>query len=382
MYDSGADDDELETLCDLLRIYLACPDLEAGHLVVTNGSTEAISLVCSLAARSHVAVLAPLPSYYAYELSAQRAGVSLAGHFGPDGEVAWRPDHADGRPTYVFVNSPESTTGAVWEVPTAFADDVAFTVHDLVYQLDYGLPRGAARARARAVCGGSALERAALVTTPSKDLALPGFRAGLLVTKHAGLLEEARTTRFERYFSLNPMVLQVLVVYVALLLSQSDVEDGWSTAHDLLAARWPHVARQLDELELFGSHVDALVRRCKDNLAWCRNACDDLFVDDPSLPYADGYSYLPMLRGVDPDPGVVCRLASSLATHHGLRVNPSYLFGGDPAAWTALYPGRMHVRVNLSEPRSQLVEAVERLRVGLRSQGHGAPHASAGSGSR
>jgi hypothetical protein len=362
MYDSRADEDELETLRDLLRIHLGRLDLETDQLVVTNGSTEAISVACAAAARQGAAVAVPLPSYYAYELSAARAGVPLAGHHGAEGTTV-----ADlGRPVWLFVNEPESTTGAGWEPPGDLVSGAACTIHDLVYQLDYDARRGLARSRARRAA--SDLGRAALVMTPSKDLALPGLRAGLLVTEHRGLLDEARAIRFERYFSLNPLVLQVLVVYVALLVARSDGAVGWSVARRILADRWPGRASAIDGLEGFGAHVDALVLRCADNLAWCRAECSDVFADDDALRYENGYSYLPVLRGVPADVDVVEALASRLGRDHGLRMNPTYLFGGDPDAWAKLYPDRVHVRVNLSERRDALAAAVDRLRAGLASE--------------
>jgi histidinol-phosphate/aromatic aminotransferase/cobyric acid decarboxylase-like protein len=215
-------DVEFGLLADLLNEYFGCGVVQPEDLVVTNGATEAISLLCEHAVCEGWGALLPLPAYFCYELSAARTKLPICGYYNHGGHTARTPEPS--RPVIYFANSPNAISGAfspwadVRATGVASGLDVAFTVYDLVYQLQDFDSQDGSRRLATDVLTRCNLETEAILLTTSKDLSVPGMRAGLLITKNKQVLATARQSTWERYFAINPMCVYMCILYVAALL--------------------------------------------------------------------------------------------------------------------------------------------------------------------
>lgn len=375
-YESGADERDKELVAELLRQYLEMPGIKACDLFFTNGSQEAISMICEYGAHAKMASLLPLPLYYAYEQSGTRWGMPEAGYYCVDGVVRWAGGPRD-RLLQVLI-LPNPVTGTLFKVPQVHRPPgrlaAEFTVIDCVYQLGAFDGPSALADATRELVRAFPFEKLALLFTVSKDLSLPGLRAGVMVSGNRDLMRHARADRFERYYSINPLIGQTLALYLSILLLNE------ARAHSrMYASRYENIRRAFVEagvpfpaahdFESMLSHFDAMVVNCADNLALVRDAPGVLALEDGRMPFA-GYSVFPRLLCDFEDGADFLNWANLAATKYGLKLNPSYLFGATPEVWAELYPESYNVRVNISDKMEDLRIALGRL---ARAKEHGAP---------
>lgn len=363
-YESAADARDRDLMARLLAAYLGCPRIEPRHVLFTNGSQEAISLVVQFCAAQGLAAVLPLPSYYSYEQSSLRWGMPLSGYYRADGRVEWL-DAPDADLFQVMV-LPNFVTGELFDHPALDARRVRLTLLDCIYELGaYGGP-GELAQTTRAALDRFALEDVVLLFTASKDLSLPGLRASVLVTGNEQLLQYARADRFERIYSVNPLLGQIMAAYVALLImNEARGADAFESRYrelcDWFADADAPLASRADFLSL-SEHFEAMTEHCRTNLQAVKSLACSLHVDVEPLA---GYSIFPRLRRKFENAEDCLRWANYAGREHGLKVNPAYIFGGNPEVWEALCPGEARVRVNLSYQREQLLTALQRLSASL-----------------
>jgi histidinol-phosphate/aromatic aminotransferase/cobyric acid decarboxylase-like protein len=369
-------DEALAALASLVNLYLGADLVTADDLIVTNGSTEAVSLLCEHAAHSRWSALFPLPAYFCYELSAAKMRLPIRGYYNHAGEVT-RVD-GERRPVVHFANSPDAITGAYrsWEQVRSVATDadleVALTVCDLVYQMqdfDGGVQ---ARTLAEAAARAGRLEDVALLMTTSKDLSLPGIRAGLLISRNRGLLKQARASVTERYFSVNPLCVYLCLLYLLLVLLHGAPRAGdkrrlLDSVKSQLSRTgdWPGMI-DASWVTAFDAHIGAMVGQFRDNLQIPDADYPELFARSRSIEPRAGYSALMTLPFRNPGPAAIAELARHLARVHELKINPSYAFSGTPGTWEALYPDEIHLRINVSANDAQLRRQLALLQRGTR----------------
>jgi hypothetical protein len=369
-------DHALAALASLVNLYLGADLVTPDDLIVTNGSTEAVSLLCEHAAQSRWSALFPLPAYFCYELSAARMRLPIRGYYNHAGHVTG----VDGerRPVVHFASSPDAITGAcrswgqIRRVATDAGLEVALTVCDLVYQVQDHDGGGQARTLAAAAAGASRLEDVALLMTTSKDLSLPGIRAGLLISRNRGLLRQARASVTERYFSVNPLCVYLCLLYLLLVLLHGTPRAG-DRARLLDSVKSPlsrtgHWSGRIDAswAGAFEAHVGAMVSQFRDNLLIPHTDYPDLFARSRSIEPRAGYSALMTLPFRNPGPAAITDMARHLAQAQQLKINPSYAFSGTPETWEALYPDEVHLRVNVSATDAQLRRQLALLQQGTR----------------
>lgn len=366
-YESVADERDKELVAELLRQYLGRPDIKACDLFFTNGSQEAISMICGYGADAQLAALLPLPHYYAYEQSSVRWGMPIAGYYGVDGVASWAGETPD-RLLQVLI-LPNPVTGSLFKVPQVQRSsgklDADFTVIDCVYQLGaFDGPSGLGDVT-RELCRTVPFGKLALLFTVSKDLSLPGLRAGVIVSGNRDLLRYAKADRFERYYSISPLIGQTLALYLSLLLLNE------ARAHySVYASRYENLRVAFleagvpfpgeEDFESMLSHFDAMVVNCKENLVLVQNARTVLALEKGWLPFA-GYSVFPRLLCDFKDSADFLSWTNLAATEYGLKLNPSYIFGATPDIWDDLYPEQYNIRVNISDNMEDLRIALERL---------------------
>lgn len=358
-YESPADARDRALVAELLDRYLGLhgPGFDAADVHFTHGAQEAISVVCGHGARRGLAALLPLPTYYSFEQSSRRWGMPLAGHYRWDGLVHWAAEPPPRRLLEVLV-VPNGVTGSLFAPPAGPGAEL--TLVDCVFQLGAHDGGAGLAAGTREVLAGRDLERTALVMTVSKDLSLPGLRAGVLVTKSRELMRYARADRFERLYAPSPLAGQVVALYLALLLLH-----GWRRSPrpagsyaDLAAAFFraqvPLPAEE--EMAAILQHLDAMARRSRANLAllgthrWLELA--------PGFQPIAGYSVLPRVLAPFAGEARFIDWIRDAGVEHDLKLNPHGLFGGTPEVWSALYPGEHRMRVNLSEDPAALAETL------------------------
>jgi aspartate/methionine/tyrosine aminotransferase len=358
-YTTLADEAERSLFAELLSTFVGVP-VDAENVFWTIGGTEAISLVATHAARTGTPVLLPLPCYYAFDQACIRSGIASVVYYDDAGRTDPRPE--DGSKPVLVQITPNGVTGSLFELPVA-AEAPTLCVHDCVF-----LASSAGGWSSRAALRAATLERDpsqwALVLTAAKDLAIPGIRAGVIVTGNEKLRGAIAAHRFDTTFSLPPFTSAVMCMYLAIVLL--DAGEPYSlvraTFRDygrtgLLPPPQP-MAATLKWLRAFRERLAANYQRLFE-------AADVLRV--PEQPTA-GYSLLAPIRRRFADAGDFVRWANWLGREHHLKVNPQYLFGGDPTVWDRLYPGTHAVRVNLSVDEDDLTECLRRLRAGVRGR--------------
>jgi aspartate/methionine/tyrosine aminotransferase len=377
-YESDADERDKELAAELLDQYLGRPGIRAGDLFFTNGSQEAISIVCAYGARARMGALLPLPLYYAYEQAGARWGLPAAGYYSRDGAVRWG-GALPARLLQVLI-LPNPVTGGLFATPRprdgAGELEAELTVIDCVYQLGaFGGPADLAEAT-RKIFRAFPLEKLALIFTVSKDLSLPGLRASVLVSGNRDLMRYAKEDRFERNYSINPLVGQASALYLSLLLLNEararprEFASRYESVRAAFAGAGVPFPAEAGVESMVG-HLDAMVAHGKENLALVRGADSVLALDEEQLPFA-GYSVFPRLLRDFGGSTDFLKWANVAATTYGLKLNPAYIFGGTPEVWDDLYPGQYNIRVNISDKTEDLRIALARLAAAER-------HAAAGS---
>ena len=366
-YSSPVDDAERSLLAALLNRHLGRADLEGADVAFTNGSTEAINVACAYAAAIGCECLLPLPSYYAFEQSSRRRGVPVAGYYGPDGVPHWGGEP----PARLFrvLVVPNGVSGTIFSSPDTGGLDAELTLVDCVFQLGAHREQDSVPALARELFEQFDLERTAFIFTPSKDLSVPGLRAGILVSKNRDLVAFAKADRFERTFSASPLVAQVALLYCLLLLLVEADSRGGSSPYgeivDLLTAfELGALAPPEEEAAEIVAHVRAMASRFRSNLALATEGGYPLSVSDGWRPYA-GYSAFPRVTVDFRDAAEFVSWVHRAGTEHRLKLNPSYLFGGTREAWDAVYPDEYRLRLNVSVEPDYLVSTLDRLAAAL-----------------
>jgi aspartate/methionine/tyrosine aminotransferase len=349
---------------------LGDPRLTPDDFVMCNGVSDGLSATFDYCAAACIDVVLPLPCYFGYELAAARAGVRIAGYYRPDGgAMRWLgppPDRA-----CLVVNSPDALTGEthgpgdIEHLQRMVGGQLVLTVIDAICALQgYAVPRKAQlrlsdcwRLRGRGDL--------VLLLGVTKDLGLAGMRAGVIVSNSAVLLEWLRALIFDRSVHASGFVSIVMLVYLRLVGALSASK-----------APLPDCERRSDVPSLvlaggadleggFVSFYEETARRYADAATAVASVFGAAVAPWSSRPRA-GYSTFIRLHGGARGIEESLSAGRHVLDFHGLRVNPSYMFGGNPALWDRLYPGEMHLRINLSVPIETLLN---HLRVTLEAFG-------------
>src|SRR6185503_1659497 len=143
---------------------------------------------------------------------------------GVEGKVKWLGAPADDLLTVMLLPNP--ITGEIFAEPQLAPRQTRLTLMDCIYQLGaYDGPTALAQ-RTRATLKKFPLDEVALLFTISKDLSLPGLRSSVLVTGNEELMKFARADRFERAYSVNPILGRIIASYLALLLLNAERSGG------------------------------------------------------------------------------------------------------------------------------------------------------------
>lgn len=361
-YESVSDQRDRELVAGLLGEYLDYPDIDSRHVLFTNGSQEAISVVCAFCAAQGFSVVLPLPTYYSYEQSSLRWGMPLNGYYGTDGNVKWLAAPADDLLQVILLPNP--ITGEIFAEPQLKTGQTRLTLLDCIYQLGaYGGPEALAQTT-RATLKKFSLDEVALLFTVSKDLSLPGLRSAVLVTGNEDLMRFARADRFERAYSINPIVGQIIASYLALLLLNERRSDGdalYKKLHDRFRYAGVPFASVFEFTSMI-EHFEAMTDHCRRRLNVLKSTAWSLDLDRE--PFA-GYSIFPRLHLQFEDSAEFLSWSNYAGREHGLKLNPAYIFGGTPDLWAELYPGEARIRVNVSYSQTDLSVALQRLRAAL-----------------
>ncbi|GGV58600.1 hypothetical protein [Streptomyces massasporeus] len=375
-YSTEFDGSDRQLISALVGTWLGRPDIEPEDVFVMSGSTEAISVVTGyLSGRGYGYVL-PLPCYYAFEQSARRWGMPVHAHYNGDGALhVTRP----GSPQALVDIVPNGVTGRRFRLPDG-ADD-GFRIIDSVFQVSAAPGPGTAvddRHLLDAVRDVD-LGRGCVMLTASKDLSVPGLRAGLLITKEPGLRRYLEADRFERCYSLNPLSTSVIALYVALMCARASRARGVAAQESSLVppevtSSRPATGDPLERLLWQTPVVDALdryligmARHYETVLQIYQDRLAPLGIDATARRPETGYSlFLPLPVRVDGPEGAV-QWCNRVGRERGLKLNPAAIFGGSDEPWTALYDStRPWVRFNCSVAEPDALGTVDILATALR----------------
>lgn len=358
-YSTAADSRERDLFADLAARHLGLQDLTGEHVVFTHGATESIAVTVSYLAACGAELYLPLPGYYAFEHAACRAGCVVAGRYRHDGVLhpaSQNTQHPAATCALVIV-IPNGVTGTPFRTPAAAANP-DFTVFDLVFQANGKRRSDPARAAREAITV-TGLSNGAVLMTASKDLSLPGVRAGALLSQDSGLLAHARAHQFSHYAVPAPLGAQLMLTYLATLIICETGPPGTSAfgrTYQQIAGRYAahRVAPipGLHALEETAAHLEAMNRHFQTVLELARHDGHGL-LDLDHVP-AGGYSCLPRLQTPVTGMDQFVAWVNACGRTHRLKLNPTPLFGGTTTAWTALYPDIARIRLNISVPTSQL----------------------------
>lgn len=361
-YGTPADLHERALFAELLHAHLGVRVAPEG-VWFTNGSTEAISMVMSHLANCGIGAFLPLPTYYAFEQAAARWGTTILGRYRHDG-LTQTTGATTARCALVDI-VPNGVTGSFFTRPASVVPHLS--VVDVVFHAGRyrtSTPTTAATARDR-LRGG--LTDSVVLLTPSKDLCLPGIRAGALITANAALVEHVRREQFVRYATLNPLISQLMLTYLLVLLVNNAGAEGdrAQAAYDWASRRY--AANHVEPMPTWrtcveaSEHLNRMSRHFATNLDLVQGEASDLLTVEENLYPAAGYSSLPRLAVTANDPLDLVNWVNACGRKHKLKLNPTVLFGGDQNIWALLYPGP-RIRMNVSVPTEQLSANLSRLR--------------------
>lgn len=355
-YSCPDDDRERALLANLVNQLLGT-SFEGDDVVFTHGATEGISVAIAWAAHARFASVLPLPCYYSFEQSSRRWGLLTAAYYDPTGALH-HVHGSDNRHMLEVVVVPNGVTGSLYADPAVDRARVAFTLVDTVFLSDPATVAPAQEAVASALAE-RAPERAALLITASKDLSLPGLRAGALLSRSRELVAFARTDRFERSFALSPLASRAVLAYLAVLLGERGV------AHHAIASTFsrhglPRACPPSPMLTATRKDFRAMAEHVAKNMALATASGAGLCVEPGWRPQF-GYSALMSVDRPFADADAFAEWVHRTGVDGRLKLNPSELFGGTRAAWHAMYPGRHCIRINASPPRDEFRRTLERL---------------------
>ncbi|MEV3925890.1 aminotransferase class I/II-fold pyridoxal phosphate-dependent enzyme [Actinomadura coerulea] len=336
-------------VAELLGPHLEIP-LAPSDIFFTRGGTEAINLtIAHLAATGHGLIL-PLPNYYAFDQSAVRWGAPITGYYRHDGAIHHTGADLPQRTCLVEV-LPNGITGAPHTIPARSAPN--FTLLDVPFQtcLHNRSSTGILRERIRRLD----LRRSAIIITASKDLSLPGLRAAAVISKSTALMEHLGRDNFERIATTsNPLAEMAITLYSSVLPMleaphQQSAQQTVRSAHAIVKrAGLPELPGHGD-FQRLRQHLTAMSDRFRRNTETLDSEDSPVRIVHTAAPAA-GYSAFAELREPQPD---FLRWVQECG-RQGLRLNPAVVHGGTIPAWEALHPGQQFLRMNLSEPPTEL----------------------------
>ncbi|HET6213835.1 MAG TPA: hypothetical protein VFE14_13305 [Micromonosporaceae bacterium] len=361
-YSTPDDVRERALVAELAGRYLGVPGLDPDAVHFCNGTTEAISIVYGFAAQRGLGTVLPLPLYCSFEQSAARYGVPVVAYYNASGHAS-PPGYAAG-PLLVVDIAPNGVAGSWFDLPTV-AGEPELRVVDHVFALPTYQPRAEFLANLRRRIGGD-LSKTAVFLTPSKDLSIPGLRCGTIITGHPGLRAYAGADRFERGYTTQVGTARIAAVHLALLLV-AFAEPGshpavWAELREAFTAAGLAFPGERDCLAYL-AHLAGMRRRFVENIGQIDRAG---FLAPLGGTQVAGYSGFRTVEAA-PDPAAFTGWIHS-AGRSGLKLNPNFLFGGDPRLWEALYPGCRGIRVNVSVHPEQLAIDLATLRKLLDSE--------------
>ncbi|MEV7007458.1 hypothetical protein [Streptosporangium sp. NPDC051022] len=375
-YSTEFDGTDRRLISGLVAEWLGRPDVGPGDVFVMSGATEAISVVTGyLAGRGYGYVL-PLPCYYAFEQSARRWKMPVDAHYNGDGLLYGTRQGS--RPALVDI-VPNGVTGRRFRLPAGVGDD--FRIVDSVFQVSATATPGSGvdDRYLREAVRDIDLGRGCVMLTASKDLSIPGLRAGLLVTRDPGLRRYLEADRFERCFSLNPLSTGIVALYVALMCARASRTKGAvAPGRPLVPPRVPPglpvaedpLARVLWESPIVDDldrHMLGMARHYDSVLEIYGNRLAPSGIDLAPWRPETGYSlFLPLPVRVDGPEGAVT-WCNRVGRELGLKLNPAVIFGGGDRPWAALYDcARPWVRFNCSVAETDAVGTMDILDSALR----------------
>nr|BAM98976.1 putative aminotransferase [Streptosporangium amethystogenes] len=375
-YSTEFDGSDRHLIGGLVAEWLGCPEIGPGDVFVMSGATEAISVVTRYLAERGYGYVLPLPCYYAFEQSARRWRMPVDAHYNGDGLLH---ETRSGSPRALVDIVPNGVTGRRFRLPAGVGDD--FRIVDSVFQVSATATPGSGvdDRHLREVVRDIDLGRGCVMLTASKDLSIPGLRAGLLVTRDPGLRRYLEADRFERCFSLNPLSTSVIALYAALMCARASRRQGaLAPGRSLVPPRVPlsrpaaedPLTRMLWEspvIDDLDRYLLGMARHYDSVLEIYGNRLTPLGIDLAPRRPETGYSlFLPLPVQVDgPESAVVW--CNRVGRELGLKLNPAAIFGGSDEPWTALYDcTRPWVRFNCSVAETDAVGTMDILDSALR----------------
>ncbi|MEK8021623.1 MAG: pyridoxal phosphate-dependent aminotransferase [Candidatus Parabeggiatoa sp.] len=370
----GGEADERKALSGLLNLYLGSPIFKPEHIIVTNGSSEGIDIVCKFAAKRGLSALLPLPAYFQYEYAAVENNLPLNGYYNTIGETFWT--NQDELPLVFFINSPDAITGkfqslAFFEqIKNDSGNNIGFMLFDLCYQMMDIDPNVNSQKLASQIATDADWSNSAMLLTASKDISLPALRSGLIVSKNIELLSVAKDTIMKRYFSVSPICYYLMLIYLALaILFRTETEElaiMFTRIQSIFAQCNLYLPDFTIELvnEFRQTHCQML-EHFKQNLNYLLFDFHDIFDINSSIQPQAGFSCFLKLRN-HIKLSAVKKMAHILSKEYKLNVYPSYTFCGTPHIWETLYPQEVHLRVNISPQHEQIFHSMNKLRKGLK----------------
>ncbi|MEV7928554.1 aminotransferase class I/II-fold pyridoxal phosphate-dependent enzyme [Kitasatospora sp. NPDC088779] len=362
-YGTAHDAADRALAAELAGEYLGVPVGEE-QVMFTAGASEGIGLVARYLAACDTAMILPAPCYFAFEQATRRNPAAIAGRYREDGTVHWSGGGA--RHTALVETLPNGVTGDLFVPPAVQAD---FRLLDIVFQAGGHAPDPhLITDRARAALNGT-LTDTAVMMTPSKDLCVPGLRAGLLISGDTSLINAARDDVFNRVASPSPLAGQLVLLYLTVLLMAEAAHHSSGRAAGRRYA-WLRAAYRRHDvdcpteqtLQVIARHLDAMSTHFEESFHLLTEHGRGLLEIRDHLQPVAGYSLLPGLTADLDGPEELIAWVNRVGREHRLKVNPTLLFGGTRDSWSTLYPGRAAIRVNLSVPHDDLLHTLALLR--------------------
>lgn len=334
-------EDELDKklTAGLVNAYTGKTTFKSENIVYVNGTSQGISLISEFSSLLGHSINLPIPTYYCYEQSAKRFNLEIASRYnsGSLNRYVFSKDQT------TVVVSPNAVSGEE-ELLTEDKSKALgeFVVYDLVFQYPLSQQKDFQSHVYELVD-----ENSALLVTPSKDLSIPAFRTGVLLTKNSALEHFANRDRYERSFSDSILIPQIINLYFIILIAKSEgIEVGLDLVSYIYGRHGKGLPIEKKELSAIIDHLEEMTRYVSHNFSIVKEYTDIFILQDS--PPKFGFSIFPKIKCEFDSQEQMVEFCNYVAKEYSLHLNPSVMFGGTFESWNSISKNTLNIRVNLT----------------------------------
>jgi len=342
-------------------MYVKKDVFQSKDIVFTNSSSEAIEMFFDFISYKQTSVILPLPCYFKYDLLACRKKISTLSYYNNIGGIYNVQSDIIADPT-IIINNPEAISGKLntsefYSKLELTYPNWQFKLYDFCYLLmdNYNHNEKTYDFLSHSIKQNN-IENNVFIFSPSKDISLASYRAGVLISKNEGVLNHAKNIILERYFTLNMYSTFTTILYFCILNIGSQIKsaDKDKVIENLLflLKEYGYINKELNQdffysffeyytskvLSFYMSNFDYMIEKNK------------VFTKETAVIPDAGFSALWKLNRDLPKMDSIISTIQNTALNFNSNIFSGYYNGGQINSWDYLYPNSYLIRLNSSIP--------------------------------